>query len=66
MTRLLWLGAVLVVPVVIAGGLRMVGARRWAESIRTHTRQLESGGLNVEDAAQRQPLWPGGATPVMK
>ena len=56
MTGLLWLGAVLAVPVVIVGGLRMVGAQRWAESIRTHTRRLESGGLNVEDAAQRQPL----------
>ena len=55
MTGLLWLGAVLVVPVVIAGGLRMVGAQRWAELFRTRTRQLESGGWNVEDAAQRRP-----------
>jgi hypothetical protein len=56
MTALLWLGGVLGALVVVALGLRAVGASRWAELIRTHTSQLESGRLNVQSLAQgRQP-----------
>jgi hypothetical protein len=47
MTWLLWLGGVLGVLLVIAFGLRVVGANRWAELIRTHTSQLESGRVDV-------------------
>ena len=46
MTSLLWLGVVLGVLVVIALGLRVTGANRWAELIRTHTSQLESLRVN--------------------
>jgi len=52
MTALLWLGGVLGALVVIALGLRAVGASRWAELISTHTRQLESGRRNVQRPAQ--------------
>ncbi len=52
MTALLWLGGVLGALVVIALGLRTVGASRWAELISTHTRQLESGRGNVQRPAQ--------------
>jgi hypothetical protein len=38
--------------VVIALGVRVVGANRWAELIRTHTGQLEAGRA---DAAGREP-----------
>jgi hypothetical protein len=50
MTWLLWLGGVVGVLVAFAIGLRMVGANRWAELIRTQTSQLESG--RVEDRSQ--------------
>lgn len=49
MTGLLWLGVALVV---IAIGLRVLGANRWAEQIRTHTSLLESGSV---DARGRLP-----------
>ncbi len=52
MTLLLWLGVVLGVLVVIALGLRVGGANRWAELIRTHTSQLESGRVDVPGPAQ--------------
>ena len=52
MTSLLWLGVVLGVLVVTALGLRVVGANRWAELIRTHTGQLESGRVDVQSPAQ--------------
>lgn len=52
MTALLWLGGVLGALVVIALGLRAAGASRWAELIRTHTRQLEFGRVNVQSLAQ--------------
>ena len=51
MTLLLWLGVVLGVLVVIAVGLRVVGAIRWAELIRTHTGQLESGRVDDQSPA---------------
>jgi hypothetical protein len=50
MTWLLWLGGVVGVLVALAIGLRVVGANRWAELIRTQTSQLESG--RVEDRSQ--------------
>jgi hypothetical protein len=53
MTGLLWIGVVLAMLVVIALGVRVVGASRWAELIRTHTRQLEAG--RVDDALGRLP-----------
>ena len=49
---LLWLGVVLGVLVVLALGLRVVGANRWAELIRTHTGQLERGSVDVHSPAQ--------------
>ena len=52
MTGLLWLGVVVGVLVVIAVGLRVVGAKRWAELIRLHTGQLESGGVDLQGPAQ--------------
>jgi hypothetical protein len=52
MTWLLWLGGVVGVLVVIAVGLRAVGANRWAKLMRTHTSQLESGRVDVERPAQ--------------
>ena len=51
MTSLLWLGVVLGVLVVIALGLRAVGAHRWAELIRTQTNQLELGRVDVQSPA---------------
>ena len=52
MTMLLWLGIILGALVVIAIGLRAVGASRWARMIRTHTTQIESGSV---DARGRLP-----------
>jgi len=49
MTVLLWLGFALGVLVVIAMGLRVVGASRWAELARTHTSLLESGSVDAQD-----------------
>jgi hypothetical protein len=46
MTVLLWLGIALAALFVLALGLRAVGAARWAEMIRTHTTQLESGRVD--------------------
>ena len=48
MTWLLWLGGVVGVLVAAASGLRMYGARHWADLIRTHTRQLESGRVDAQ------------------
>jgi hypothetical protein len=48
MTWLLWLGVGIVVLVVLALGLRAVGAVRWAELVRTHTSQLESGRVDAQ------------------
>lgn len=45
MTVLLWVGIALGALVVLAIGLRAVGAARWAEMIRTHTTQLQSGSV---------------------
>jgi len=52
MTMLLWLGIILGALVVIAIGLRAVGASRWARMIRTHATQIESGSV---DARGRLP-----------
>ena len=52
MTWLLWLVVVPGALVVIALGLRVVGATRWTELIRTHTSQLELGRVNVQSPAQ--------------
>ena len=54
MTWWQWLGAVLAAVVIIALGLRLVGASRWAALIRTHTSQLESGRVDVQSPAQGQ------------
>ena len=51
MTSLLWLGVVLGVLVVLALGLRAVSAHRWAELIRTQTKQLEWGRVDVQSPA---------------
>ena len=48
MTVLMWLGFALGVLVVIAMGLRVVGAARWAELARAHTRLLESGNVGAQ------------------
>jgi hypothetical protein len=47
MTWLLWMFAVLGALVVIVLGLNVVGASRWAELMRTHTRQLEAGRVDA-------------------
>ena len=52
MTGLHWLGVVLGVLVVIAIGLRVVGANRWTGLIRKHTSQLESGRVDAQSPAQ--------------
>jgi hypothetical protein len=52
MAVLPWLGIALAVLVVLAIGLRAVGAARWAGMIRTHTNQLEAGRV---DAQGRRP-----------
>ena len=52
MTWLLWLGVMLGVLIVIALGLRVVGANRWTELIRTHAGQLESGRAGVQSPTQ--------------
>jgi hypothetical protein len=48
MTVLLWLGIALAALVVLAIGLRALGAARWVEMIRTHTTQLESGSVGAQ------------------
>jgi hypothetical protein len=48
MTVLLWIGFALGVLVVMAIGLRVVGATRWAELVHTHTSLLESGGAGAQ------------------
>ncbi len=48
MTWLPWLGGVVGVLAVTAVALRRVGAERWADLIRTHTSQLESGRVDVQ------------------
>lgn len=48
MTVLLWVGMALAALVVLAIGLRALGAVRWAEMIRTHTTQLESGSVGTQ------------------
>ncbi len=48
MTWLLWLVLLLGALVVIALGLRVVGATQWAELISTHTSQLESGRVDAQ------------------
>ena len=52
MTVLMWFGVALAALVVLAIGLRAVGAARWTELVRTHTTQLESGRV---DARGRLP-----------
>ena len=47
MTWLLWMCVVLGALVVIVVGLNVVGASRWAELMRTHTRQLEAGSVDA-------------------
>jgi hypothetical protein len=58
MTWLLWLGVVVGVLVVIALGLRVVGANRWAELMRTHTGQLEAGRVDARSSGQIRPPSP--------
>lgn len=49
MTVLLWVGIALAALVVLATGLRALGAARWAGLVRTHTTQLESGSVGARD-----------------
>ena len=48
MTVLLWVGIVLAALVVLAIGLRALGAARWTELVRTHTTQLESSSVGAQ------------------
>lgn len=48
MVLFLWVGIALAALVVLAIGLRALGAARWAEMIRTHTTQLESGRVGAQ------------------
>jgi len=52
MTWLLWPGVVTLALLAVALGLRVIGARRWADSIHSHTGRLESGRVVVRSAAQ--------------
>jgi hypothetical protein len=52
MTVLLWSGIAATALVALALGLRAVGAAQWAELVRSHRNQLESGRL---DARNRLP-----------
>lgn len=52
MTGLLWLGIALGALAVGAMALRTVGASQWAERVRCHANQLESGSVG---ARERQP-----------
>lgn len=54
MTSLVWVGVVVGVLVIAAVALRVVGAMRWAELIRTHTNQLEAARLD----GKGQPPFP--------
>lgn len=47
-----WLGIALAALVVLAIGLRAVGAARWAETIRAHTARLESGSVDTRGRLQ--------------
>jgi hypothetical protein len=49
MTVLMWVGIALVGLVVLAIGLRALGAARWTERVRTHTTQLESGSVGARE-----------------
>jgi hypothetical protein len=51
-TLLYWVGVALGALVVIAIGLRILGAARWAQLVRTHISVLDSGSV---DAAGRRP-----------
>jgi hypothetical protein len=48
MTGLLWLGGVLGTLIVVAIGLRVVGATRWAALVRTRTSLLEAGSVGAQ------------------
>ena len=48
MTVLMWVGIALVGLVVLAIGLRAIGAARWTELVRTHTTLLESGSVGAQ------------------
>lgn len=54
MTWFLWVGVMLGVPIIIVLILRVVGANRWAELIRTHKGQLESGRAGVQSLTQER------------
>lgn len=47
MTVLLWVGIALAALVVLAIGLRALGAARWTEMVRMHTALLESGAVGA-------------------
>jgi hypothetical protein len=49
MTVLLWFGMALAACVVLALGLRALGAARWTELVRTHTTALESRSVCARD-----------------
>ena len=49
MTWLMWMGVVVGVLVIAAVALRMIGAMRWADLMRTHTGQLEAGRVDGND-----------------
>ena len=49
MMVLLWVGIALAALVLLAIGLRALGAARWTELVRTHTTQLESGSVGARD-----------------
>ncbi len=62
MTWLLWLGVVLGALGAIVLGLRVVGAARWAEMIRAHATQLESGRVDTQrDQSPAQGRLPAAA-----
>jgi hypothetical protein len=48
MTVLMWGGIALAGLVVLAIGLRAIGAARWTELVRTHTTLLESGSVGAQ------------------
>ncbi len=59
MTVLLWLGIGLAALFVLVIGLPAVGAARWAEMIRLHTIQLESGSVDGRGQLPSPALYGG-------
>jgi hypothetical protein len=54
MTGVLWLVGVSGALIMMAFGLKVIGAHRWAEQIRTQTKQLEAGHVDMPSPGQHR------------